>query len=322
MPWFAIDDGFYSHPKVRKAGNAAAGLFCRLGAFSAKHSTNGQIDGVVARDYGTAAQLAKLVTVGMLHDEPHACDSTRCLQPPIGGYAIHDYLFYNRSRKQVEAAREAGRKRQQKGRDAQAEARTGPQPGLNRASPETQANPGWAPITPQNESRFSGRTAGQEGSSRRDTLQGPTVVPSHPLPSPFSPNGENGAPTTTERAAAYPDRLVELKQAIAAAGIAGIEWRLRPSQWEYTRQAQERVGVPAMVAYAIRSVQLKGAPTGASAWVDGWCSLEAPPENGVTYLPAVVNGPARPSTTDQRVQQAIEAGRRVQAMADARKGQQ
>jgi hypothetical protein len=316
MPWFAVDDGFDSHPKVRKAGNAAAGLFCRLGAFSAKHSTDGRIDGVVARGYGTAAQLAKLVTVGMLHSAPHDCDPKRCPQPPEDGYALHDYLFYNRSRSQVEAAREAGRKRQQKGRDTQKEERTEPQPNLTRDSPEFQVNPGWDPVDPQNDSRFSGSTAGQAGSSRRDTLQGATVVPSPPLPSPVLSFGENG-PTTTgqqERAAAYPDRLIELKQAIAAAGIAGIDWQLRPPQWEHARQAVERVGIPAMVAYAANSVRLKGTPSGASAWINGWRSLEAAPENGVAYLPAVVGlPPQQPSRTDQKFAAGLSLAARLEA---------
>lgn len=46
-----------------------------------------------------------------------------------------------------------------------------------------------------------------------------------------------------------------------------------------------------MVAYAINSARLKGQPAGASAWVQGWRSLEAPEQqDGVAYLPAVVGG--------------------------------
>ncbi|MFB7910151.1 hypothetical protein ACFC1T_27315 [Kitasatospora sp. NPDC056076] len=299
MPWFAVDDGFDSHPKVRKAGNAAAGLFCRLGAFSAKHSTNGCIDGVVARGYGTTAQLAKLVAVGMLHDAPHGCDPKRCPQPPEDGYALHDYLFYNRSKSQVEAAREAGRKRQQKGRNAQKQDRTEAQPDLTRDSGETHPSSGWDPVDPQNESRSEGSAAGHEGSSRRDTLQGATVVPSPPLPSPVPSFGRNGA--AAERPAAYPDRLVDLKAAIANAGIAGIGWALRESQWEHTRLAVDRVGIPAMVAYAINSARLKGVPATAAAWVDGWRSLEAPAQqDGVTYLPAVIGLPEAPKSRQQQ----------------------
>ncbi|MFE2911290.1 hypothetical protein [Kitasatospora indigofera] len=300
MPWFAVDDGFDSHPKVRKAGNAAAGLFCRLGAFSAKHSTDGRIDGVVARGYGTAAQLAKLVAVGMLHSAPHDCDPKRCPQPPEDGYALHDYLFYNRSRSQVEAAREAGRKRQQKGRDTQKEERTGTQPNLTRDSPEFQVNLGWDPVDPQNDSRFSGSAAGQEGSSRRDTLQGPTVVPSPPLPSPLSPKGERGAAAEQPRPG-FPGRLSELKQAIADAGLIGIGWDLKASQDEYAWQAVQRAGIPAMVAFAVNSARLKGMPAGASAWVTGWRTLEAPSQqDGVSYLPATA--PAAPAPMSHNAQ--------------------
>ena len=34
MAWFALDDGFDTHPKVRKAGNAAVGLFALLVPFA------------------------------------------------------------------------------------------------------------------------------------------------------------------------------------------------------------------------------------------------------------------------------------------------
>jgi hypothetical protein len=88
------------------------------------------------------------------------------------------------------------------------------------------------------------------------------------------------------RPAEIPDALAELKRAVAAAGLSGIGWRLRPPQWEITRQAVQRAGIPAMVAYAVHSARLKGLPAEASAWVEGWRSLEAAPEqDGVAYLP-------------------------------------
>ena len=109
-----------------------------------------------------------------------------------------------------------------------------------------------------------------------------------------------------------PDQLAELKQAIAAAGIRGVGWALRESQWEHARQAMDRVGIAEMVAYAVNSARLRGVPATAGAWIDGWRSLEAPPQQpNVAYLPAVVNGlPPKPSTTDQRVQAALDLAAR------------
>jgi hypothetical protein len=310
VPWFAVDDGFFSHPKVRKVGNPAAGLFCRLGAYSARHSTDGMIDGITARAMGTGAQLAKLTAVGMLHTAGHDCPHEKCQQPPEGDYFMHDFLDYNRSREQVTAAREAGRKRQQRGRDTQKAAAGSTKPNLTRAPgdtpPEPRVNLGWAPGDTPPEVLFDDSTAGHEGTSRRYTLEGATAVPSQPLPSPAFPNGNARA-----AAGGVTDALAELKRGIAAAGLQGIGWELRASQWEYTRQAIESVGVPAMVAYAVNSSRLKGIPATAGAWVQGWRSLEPVPEQPpgaeVAYLPAAVGAdvlPLPPLMTRQQREQA------------------
>lgn len=80
MAWFKIDDSSHMHPKIVKAGNAALGLWVRAGAYSAQHLTEGTVPAVVARQYGTAPQARKLVTVGLWHEHGHTCP--RCPQPP------------------------------------------------------------------------------------------------------------------------------------------------------------------------------------------------------------------------------------------------
>lgn len=182
MAWFAIDDGFDTHPKVRKAGNAAIGLFVRLGSHAAKHLTEGHLDGAVVRDYGTPATIRKLIAVGMLHEMGHGCRN--CPPVPEGSFYIHDYLDYNKSRGQVQAAREAARKRQQKGRDTARANRNlnDSEPKLARNSRENGAS--FASNSRENGPRFEGETPGQGGESRRYTLEGEAGVPSHPLPSP------------------------------------------------------------------------------------------------------------------------------------------
>ncbi|MFH8336917.1 hypothetical protein [Streptomyces sp. AM6-12] len=181
MVWFALDDGFDTHPKVRKAGNAAVGLFVRLGVHATKHLTEGHLDGDIVTAYGTAATIRKLLTVGMLHEPGHGCP--RCPQPADGGFYIHDYLDYNKSRAQIEAAREAARKRQQKGRDTARANRNGRDSAANLGSKSRQNERSSAPNCDENAPLFEDEPAGQEGSSRRDTHEGATVVPSPPLPS-------------------------------------------------------------------------------------------------------------------------------------------
>jgi hypothetical protein len=124
------------------------------------------------------------------------------------------------------------------------------------------------------------------------------------------------------------DPLLELKQRIADAGLGSVAWDLRETAWIKTQRAVERVGVAAMVQHAVGSARLKGAPVGASAWVPGWESLQPPsaPGNDIA-LPAAVGADVipfappgiKPSTTDQRFREALDAGERLQALINARK---
>lgn len=342
MPWFAVDDGFTTHPKVRKAGNAAAGLFVRLGAHCAKHLTEGLIDGPTVRDYGSAAQIQKLVTVGMLHAAGHNCG--RCQQPEPGGYVMHDYLDYNRSRKQVETARESGRKRQQKGRERQSEARpaadsdakrgaNGPQ---NEPQVRSESDSFWA----QNEPHFEGEPAGQGDTSRRYTLEGGTAVLSQPSPATSSPMEKK----TDERSASYasePARIGDrpripvaaqpLVAALSAAQLV-VGWDLQSAEWFLIEALIERCGVTPLVISARGSWQ--GAakqPRSGRYFIPAWRDL---PDSLPAVAPQIDNLPAavggvlpfqpvhRPATSDLRAQQAIDAGLRLQALADARQQEQ
>lgn len=114
MPWFVVDDSAYSHPKMIAATNAGIGLWLRCGAYAAQHLTDGIVPGVIAKMYGTPAQIRKLVAAGLWHEHGHRCPHRKCQQPAPGDYYMHDYLDpYNRSRREVQASRdrEAEKKR-------------------------------------------------------------------------------------------------------------------------------------------------------------------------------------------------------------------
>ncbi|SFK74593.1 hypothetical protein [Streptomyces pini] len=116
MPYFLVDDGAHSHPKVMRAGNAAFGLWTRVGSYVAQHLTDGHVPCEVVKMYGSAAQAAKLVKVGLWHEHGHTCP--RCPQPREGDYYMHDYAdSRNPSRVQVEErrAKEVEKKRRQRG---------------------------------------------------------------------------------------------------------------------------------------------------------------------------------------------------------------
>lgn len=292
MPWFRIDDKAHSHPKLIKAGNAALGLWLRCGSYAAQHLTDGIVPGVVAELYGTKPQAAKLVKAGLWHEHGHDCPAG-CPNPAPGDYAFHDFLEdgRNTSRARVEAERKKARDRQTKHREGTRDNRNGGGNAEKSRDFTFDSSPKKSESASEKSQSWDS-TAGQGDESQRDASV--TGIHAGATPYPSTSYGSTGA--AGERpASGLPDPLADLKRGIATAGLTGVAWDLRESSWEYTRQAIERVGVAAMVAYAVNSARLKGQPAGASAWVQGWRSLEAPEhQNGVTYLPAAVGqiGPA------------------------------
>ncbi|MGW6741711.1 mucin-2 [Streptomyces sp. NPDC055025] len=288
MPWFKIDDKAHSHPKIMRAGNAALGLWVRCGSYAAQHLTEGIVPGVVAQLYGTAPQAKKLVKADLWHERGHSCG--RCPQPGEGDYVIHDFLEdgRNTSRAKHEAERKKARDRQAKHRESRTSGSESPLK-TDRFEVDSSSKKSES-ASEKNE--FWDSSAGQGHESRRDEIVTGIHAGAAPVPNPSTSYGSTGAAATDDRRPGLPDQLAELKRGIAAAGLAGVAWDLRESGWEYTRQAMNRVGVPAMVAHAVNSARLKGLPAGASAWVQGWRSLEAAPDNSedVTYLPAAVGG--------------------------------
>lgn len=104
MPWFRLEDSFYDNPKVRRAGNAAVGLWVRCATWSARHLTDGVVAADIAHDYGTQREIDRLVTSGLW-------------TPNGSGFIIPDYLEFNPSAEQVRADRAKARERARKLRE-------------------------------------------------------------------------------------------------------------------------------------------------------------------------------------------------------------
>lgn len=318
MPWFRIDDKAHSHPKLIKAGNAALGLWLRCGSYAAAHLTDGIVPGVVAELYGTKPQAAKLVKAGLWHEHDHTCPD--CAQPTPGDYVFHDFLDdgRNTSRARHEAERKKARDRQAKHREGARETQnTGEN--ADEKNDFTFDSSSKKSESASEKSQSSDRSAGQGHESRRDV----SVTGIHAAATPYRSTSYGSTAAAADRpASGIPDPLADLKRGIAAAGLQGIAWDLKESTWEYTRQAMERVGVPAMVAFAVNSARLKGPPAGASAWVQGWRSLEPVPEqDDVSYLPAVAGGfPAAPSRQQQETDDWFARSMARAAARDAQEG--
>lgn len=100
MSWAKLDDRFWMHPKIVRAGNETAGIFCRCLSYSGAYLTDGLIPEPVAMSIaGTKRALEKTVTAGLLD------------RLESGGFFIRDYADYNPLRSQIEAEREERKER-------------------------------------------------------------------------------------------------------------------------------------------------------------------------------------------------------------------
>jgi hypothetical protein len=106
MPWGKLDDSLDNHPKARRAGLEALGLWTRSIAHAAGYLTDGHIDvGWLEERAGRQSKkLGDLLVVSGLWE------------PNSDGFLIHDYLDYNPSREEVLAKRAADSKRKANGK--------------------------------------------------------------------------------------------------------------------------------------------------------------------------------------------------------------
>lgn len=112
MTWVKLDDKFYQHPKVMGISDKAFRCHINALCFSAQYDLDGEIPvSALSTIRGTVKLATELVTA-LLWDTTSR-----------GGWAIHDYLDYNRSKADIEADRERKRTAGQAGGFASGEAR-------------------------------------------------------------------------------------------------------------------------------------------------------------------------------------------------------
>lgn len=102
MPWANLDDQFPNHPKVIRLSNAAFRLHVSGICYCAKYRTDGRISAEVV------PMLLPRYTRKVL-DELAAGDRPLWV-PVVGGYEIHDYLEWNRSKAEIQEHKERLRK--------------------------------------------------------------------------------------------------------------------------------------------------------------------------------------------------------------------
>lgn len=104
MPWFRVDDGFHSHPKVLAVSLAARGLWVTCGSWSSAHLTDGFIRDQVLASLGGSPELAEeLVSEGLWRRRK-------------GGYQFHQWAEKNPTKEAVKNDRENNAERQRRHR--------------------------------------------------------------------------------------------------------------------------------------------------------------------------------------------------------------
>ena len=105
MAWAKIDDRFFSHPKIRRAGKEAVLLYLAGLTYCNEHLTEGFISeeslpliGFYAFVDDFKQSASKLVDVGLWHVSSKGLSN---------GYEVHDYFDYNPTKEQVEETKKA-----------------------------------------------------------------------------------------------------------------------------------------------------------------------------------------------------------------------
>jgi hypothetical protein len=345
MPWVRLDDRFPSHRKVALLSDRAFRLYVSALCWCSENLTEGVIAErelpFVARLRGVKKAATELEAAG-LWDRAE------------DGWRVHDYLEYNPDRARVKADRESNAARQKAWRDrkrAEREAKKAAEEadrnGVTRNGREAQSDASATRRrhdgdTTEKRSGTANQQEPQVNAIRNGVSNG---APSRPVPllSPTEKEEEEGQlasapaepPTRIGDRPRIPPNCQPLVEALQAARLF-VGWDLKPAEWFLVEALIQRCGIPALVVSATGSWQgARTQPRSATYFLPAWRVLpdavtrpepvELPTAVGaevVPFGPPAHGTTSRPATSDLRVQQALEAGRRLQALADAQNQEQ
>ena len=104
MTFFNIDDQAHSHPKFRKAGLAAVGLWTMAGSWSQAHKQEGFVPDWFVISWPRGTKLATELVHAGLWD--------RGQRDALAGYQFHDWLDIHATADEIELQRQKSRERQ------------------------------------------------------------------------------------------------------------------------------------------------------------------------------------------------------------------
>jgi len=109
MPWFKVDDTLHSHPKPRKAGLEATGMWALAGSYCMAYKTDGFVPTWYVGAWRNGIKLAdRLVKSGQWEIGEKDGEA---------GWFFHDWHDYQPSSDEIEKDREYARDRQRKRRE-------------------------------------------------------------------------------------------------------------------------------------------------------------------------------------------------------------
>lgn len=158
MTWFRIDDTFAAHPKVRRAGLEAIGLWSVAGSWSSQQLTEGFVPAWFVETWPKGRKLAdRLVDAGLWTIMPG----------PEPGWLFHDWTDSNPTAKQERERREKSRERQRRAREKSAAERDQRRSAaVNQAEPVTRESRDLSRVTDDVTSRVTNRAPTRPDPSR------------------------------------------------------------------------------------------------------------------------------------------------------------
>jgi hypothetical protein len=107
VAFFNVDDQFHGHPKARKAGLAAVGLWTVAGSHCRAYKSDGFVPAWFVDGWKARRGAAQLVAAGLWHE---------CEQEGEQGWRFHDWHDINETADELEKNRQRARDRQRKRR--------------------------------------------------------------------------------------------------------------------------------------------------------------------------------------------------------------
>jgi len=109
MGWFNADDKMHGHPKVRRAGLEAIGLWLVSGTYSCDYGTYGFVPDWFIDSWPRGRKLAAVLVKERMWVDGEQDGET--------GFMFLSWDEYQRTKEEIEAARERNRVRQQEWRN-------------------------------------------------------------------------------------------------------------------------------------------------------------------------------------------------------------